>query len=111
MVIDNLNGGVKRSVGTLSGGESFIISLSLALALSQEIFSKSMRPIEFFFLDDGFGTLDKNLTEIVVSSLHILKNDNFSIGLISHVPELVDAVDAKIYVTGQTHDHGSKIST
>ena len=111
LVIDNLNGGVKRSVGTLSGGESFIISLSLALALSQEIFSKSMRPIEFFFLDEGFGTLDKNLTEIVVSSLHKLKNDNFSIGLISHVPELVDAVDAKIYVTGQTHDHGSKIST
>ena len=111
LVIDNLNGGVKRSVGTLSGGESFIISLSLALALSQEIFSKSMRPIEFFFLDEGFGTLDKNLTEIVVSSLHKLKNDNFSIGLISHVPELVDAVDTKIYVTGQTHDYGSKIST
>lgn len=108
-VTDNLNGGITRSVSTLSGGETFIVSLSLALALSQEIFSKSMRPIEFFFLDEGFGTLDKNLTEIVVSSLNKLKNANFSIGLISHVSELIDAVDSKIFVTPQTIEKGSQI--
>ena len=110
LVVDNLNGGVVRPVSTLSGGETFIISLSLALALSQEIFAKSMRPIEFFFLDEGFGTLDRALTETVVESLNKLKNSNFSIGLISHVPELIDAVDAKIFVKSQTFEHGSQIS-
>ncbi len=108
-VTDNLNGGEKRQVSTLSGGETFIVSLSLALALSTEIHHKSMRPIEFFFLDEGFGTLDKNLTETVISCLQKLKNQNFTIGLISHVDELKDAVDARIDVTSATLTTGSTV--
>ncbi len=108
-ITDNLNGGEKRAVITLSGGETFIVSLSLALALSQEIHSASLRPIEFFFLDEGFGTLDKNLTDTVISSLQKLKNPNFTIGLISHVDELKDAVDGKIEVTSATQTSGSKV--
>ncbi len=108
-VTDNLNGGEKRGVVTLSGGETFIVSLSLALALSTEIHSASLRPIEFFFLDEGFGTLDKSLTEIVINCLQKLKTSNFTIGLISHVDELKDAVDGKIEVTSATHSSGSKV--
>ena len=108
-VTDNLNGGEKRQVSTLSGGETFIVSLSLALALSTEIHHKSMRPIEFFFLDEGFGTLDKKLTETVISCLDKLKNQNFTIGLISHVDELKDAVSARIDVTGPTLTNGSTV--
>ncbi|MBR5439512.1 MAG: SMC family ATPase [Clostridia bacterium] len=108
-VTDNLNGGEKRQASTLSGGETFIVSLSLALALSTEIHYRSMRPIEFFFLDEGFGTLDKSLTETVISCLNKLKNQNFTIGLISHVDELKDAVNARIDVTGATLTSGSSI--
>ncbi len=108
-VTDNLHGGEKRQVSTLSGGETFIVSLSLALALSTEIHQKSMRPIEFFFLDEGFGTLDKKLTETVISCLDKLKNQNFTIGLISHVDELKEAVSARIDVTGATLTSGSTV--
>lgn len=108
-VTDNLNGGEKRQVSTLSGGETFIVSLSLALALSTVINHKSMRPIEFFFLDEGFGTLDKNLTETVISCLQKLKSQNLTIGLISHVDELKEAVDARIDVTSATLTLGSTV--
>ena len=66
---DNLNGGELRSVRTLSGGETFLVSLSLALALSGAICAKSLRPIEFFFLDEGFGTLDEKLVDTVMDVL------------------------------------------
>lgn len=105
---DNLDGGNLRAVKTLSGGETFLVSLSLALALSGAICQRSLRPIEFFFLDEGFGTLDKRLVETVMDVLGKLSKD-FSIGLISHVEELKHRIDYKILVTGANEEHGSQV--
>ena len=109
-ISDNLNGGMKRSVNTLSGGEVFLVSLSLAVALSGAICEKSNTPIEFFFLDEGFGALDETLVDTVMDSLEKLKNTHFSIGLISHVAELKHRINAKILVQGATEERGSVVS-
>ena len=109
LVIDNKNGGAERSVNTLSGGETFLVSLSLAFALSSAICARSDRPIEFFFLDEGFGTLDEELVETVLDSLEKLKSEKFSIGIISHVKELKERIGSKILVRGATETEGSKI--
>ena len=105
---DNLDSGELRAVKTLSGGETFLVSLSLALSLSAAICQKSLRPIEFFFLDEGFGTLDGKLVETVMDVLGKLSK-NFTIGLISHVEELKHRIGNKILVTGATDSHGSQI--
>ncbi|MDE7295985.1 MAG: SMC family ATPase, partial [Clostridia bacterium] len=110
VVGDNFNGGETRGVYTLSGGETFLVSLALALALSGEICARSLRPIEFFFLDEGFGTLDGKLVDTVMDSLEKLKGEHFSIGIISHVEELRHRIDRKLLVTKATERHGSKIT-
>ena len=107
---DNLNGGIERSVASLSGGETFLVSLSLALALSVGIYSRSEKPMEFFFLDEGFGTLDESLVDTVLDSLEKLRNKNFSIGLISHLSEMKSRIDSKIIVTPATENSGSKVT-
>lgn len=107
---DNLDGGNLRAVKTLSGGETFLVSLSLALSLSATICLKSLRPIEFFFLDEGFGTLDEKLVDTVMDILGKL-GKNFAVGLISHVEELKHRIDSKILVTGATETHGSQVKT
>ncbi len=105
---DNRDGGALRAVKTLSGGETFLVSLSLALALSASICQKSRRPIEFFFLDEGFGTLDEKLVETVMDVLGKLSK-SFSVGLISHVEELKRRIENKILVTGATEVKGSTL--
>ena len=109
-VVDYLSGGIKRRVDTVSGGELFLVSLSLALALSKSIYAKSMRPIEFFFLDEGFGSLDAALIDVVIDSLERLKNSDFSIGVISHVEALKERITSKITVTAASAEHGSSVS-
>ncbi len=105
---DNLNGGTLRIVKTLSGGETFLVSLSLALSLSGAICAQSQRPIEFFFLDEGFGTLDEKLVDTVMDVLGKLSK-SFAVGLISHVEELKRRIDYKAVVTGATETHGSTV--
>lgn len=105
---DNLNGGTLRVVKTLSGGETFLVSLSLALSLSGAICAQSQRPIEFFFLDEGFGTLDEKLVDTVMNVLGKLSK-TFSVGLISHVEELKRRIEYKAVVTGATETHGSTV--
>ncbi|KPV45117.1 AAA family ATPase [Alicyclobacillus ferrooxydans] len=95
---DDHNGGTTRPVNTLSGGETFLTSLSLALALSAHIQLRGQHPLEFFFLDEGFGTLDPDLLDVVVSSLERLNLDRTSIGLISHVPELRQRMQRRLIV-------------
>ncbi len=107
---DNFNGGQLRAVGTLSGGETFLVSLSLALALSAEICAQSARPIEFFFLDEGFGTLDEKLVDTVMDSLEKLRSRSFCIGIISHVEELKHRIERKLLVTKATEERGSRIT-
>ena len=106
---DNRKSGQLRAVKTLSGGETFLVSLSLALSLSGAIFSKSLRPIEFFFLDEGFGTLDDKLVDTVMDVLSKL-SQNFAVGLISHVEELKRRIDNKILVIAANETRGSQIS-
>jgi len=98
IIRDEANGGIKRPVSTLSGGETFVTSLALALALSAQIQLKGRYPLEFFFLDEGFGTLDPDLLEVVVSTLERLRLEHLNIGVISHVPELKNRLPRRLIV-------------
>jgi len=98
VIRDDGNGGVRRPVSTLSGGETFLTSLSLALALSAQIQLRGQYPLQFFFLDEGFGTLDPELLDTVITSLEKLHNDQLSVGIISHVPELRARLPRKLVV-------------
>ena len=73
VIRDNYKGGLRRSADTLSGGENFLVSLSLALALSSQIQLKGSAPLEFFFLDEGFGSLARDLLDIFMTSLERLQ--------------------------------------
>lgn len=95
---DDFLGGVKRKPETLSGGELFVTSLSLALALSTQIQLKSKTPIEFFFLDEGFGSLDSKLLDTVIEALEKLNSEHIHVGIISHVEELKERISAKLIV-------------
>ncbi|MDT8718583.1 AAA family ATPase [Clostridium sp. 19966] len=95
---DDFNGGARRSTGTLSGGETFLTSLSLALSLSSQIQLKGSAPLEFFFLDEGFGTLDTDALDTVMSSLERLHSDRLCVGIISHVEEIRNRVPVKLLV-------------
>lgn len=99
VIRDNKNGGLLRPADTLSGGEVFITSLSLALALSSSIQLNGVAPLEFFFLDEGFGSLDDALLETVMTSLERLQNKKRSIGIISHVEAIRSRVPIKLIVT------------
>lgn len=98
IIRDDANGGLKRPVTTLSGGETFLTSLALALALSSQIQLRGKYPLEFFFLDEGFGTLDNHLLETVMNSLERLHLEKMTIGIISHVPELQARIPRSLIV-------------
>ncbi|KKB73420.1 MULTISPECIES: exonuclease subunit SbcC [Bacillus] len=95
---DDANGGVRRPVTSLSGGETFLTSLALALALSAQIQLRGKYPLQFFFLDEGFGTLDQDLLDTVITALEKLQSDNLSVGVISHVQELRARLPKKLIV-------------
>lgn len=102
VVEDNFNDGKIRPASTLSGGETFVVSLSLALSISNAISMLSSRSMDFFFLDEGFGTLDNELCMVVINSLYKLESQNLKIGLISHVAELEESIKNKVIVTKDT---------
>ncbi|MCY8779610.1 SMC family ATPase [Bacillus spizizenii] len=111
MMRDNANGGVKRPVSSLSGGETFLTSLSLALALSAQIQLRGEYPLQFFFLDEGFGTLDQDLLDTVVTALEKLQSDNLSVGVISHVQELRARLPKKLIVhPAEPSGRGTRVS-
>ncbi len=98
-VIDHYNGSV-RSVKTLSGGEAFMASLSLALGLSDEIQSSAGGiQLDTMFVDEGFGSLDGEALNQAVNALCRLSQNGRSVGIISHVSELKDRIDRQIIVT------------
>lgn len=110
MIRDNKNGGILRPCDTLSGGETFITSLSLALALSSVIQLNGTAPLELFFLDEGFGSLDDELLDVVMTSLERLPNKRRSIGIISHVEAIQARVPVKLIITpSDISQNGSSI--
>ncbi len=99
-VVDNYQAGEIRSTRNLSGGESFIVSLSLALGLSH-MASKNVR-VDSLFLDEGFGTLDEEALETALETLAGLQQDGKLIGVISHVPALKERISTQIQINPQT---------
>ena len=87
-VVDYLNGGKKRLLKTLSGGQTFQASLCLALALAEKVKALNQADQSFFFLDEGFGALDRNALRVVFETLKSLRHENRIVGIISHVEEL-----------------------
>lgn len=111
LIVDRWNGGETRSVKTLSGGETFLASLALALALAEQLPSLSGHAaggaLESLFIDEGFSHLDAETLDVVASALEVLGEDRRRlIGVITHVPALAERMPARITVhksqTGST---------
>jgi DNA repair protein SbcC/Rad50 len=104
-VIDNYQAGEIRSTKNLSGGESFIVSLALALGLSQ-MASRNVR-VDSLFLDEGFGTLDEDALETALETLAGLRQDGKLIGVISHVAALKERIGTQIQVIPESGGRSS----
>jgi exonuclease SbcC len=96
VVEDQYRLGSTRSPKNLSGGESFLVSLALALGLSD--LRTSRMPIETLLLDEGFGTLDPVTLDIAMNALAQLQADGRRVGIISHVVGLQERIPARIVV-------------
>jgi len=96
VVEDSWNSGEVRPVQTLSGGETFVASLAVGLALSELLAGSA--EVGSLFLDEGFGTLDPETLESAIQALETLRQDTRAIGLITHVRELADRLPAHIEV-------------
>jgi exonuclease SbcC len=109
-VVDRWNGDDTRSVRTLSGGETFLASLALALALAEQVSSLAVTKhasLDSLFLDEGFGTLDADTLEIVVEAIEQLGGDGRVVGVITHVRELADRMPARLEI--EKTQRGSRI--
>lgn len=98
IVRDYLNGGKTRSARTLSGGQTFQASLSLALALAESVQQQNRAEQNFFFLDEGFGTQDKQSLQAVFEALKSLRKENRIVGVISHVEELQQEIEVNLQI-------------
>ena len=99
MVIFDAYTGEKRDTASLSGGESFQVSLALALGLSDVVRSHSAGyTLDTMFIDEGFGSLDEQSLDQAMGVLHELSGDTRQIGIISHVGKLSENISQKIYV-------------
>lgn len=104
-VVDHANADERRSVKTLSGGETFLASLALALALSRHVGDLASdglgAKLEAVFIDEGFGTLDPETLDEVIDALERLRAEDLMVGVISHVPELGERVRSGLEVHKQ----------
>ena len=107
-VRDFLNGGKVRSVKTLSGGQTFQAALSLALALADNIQKITDSNQNFFFLDEGFGSLDKDSLSVVFDTLKSLRKERRIVGVISHVEEMQQEIDTHLRIVNH-EETGSRI--
>ncbi|HEY8171499.1 MAG TPA: SbcC/MukB-like Walker B domain-containing protein, partial [Dehalococcoidia bacterium] len=101
LVRDAWQAGQVRPAKTLSGGETFVASLALALALAErlpELQSSTAAALDSLFLDEGFGTLDPETLETVISALEGLRSEERMVGIITHVPELSQRIESRIEV-------------
>lgn len=100
-IIDRDMGDEVRTIYSLSGGESFLVSLALALGLSSMASQRLL--IESLFIDEGFGTLDASTLSFALDALEGLQNQGRKVGIISHVPELNERISCKIQVMKMAH--------
>ncbi len=103
---DYMNDGKLRNIKTLSGGQTFQASLCLALALAENVQAVNKGQRSFFFLDEGFGSLDKESLYVVFETLNSLKKENRQVGVISHVEDLKEEITAHLSVVND-EDKGS----
>jgi exonuclease SbcC len=97
-ILDHYSGS-KRSVATLSGGESFLASLSLALGLADAVQAHAGGiQMETIFIDEGFGTLDPEALEMAFQALNDLQSGGRLVGVISHVPDLKEMIKSRLEV-------------
>ena len=108
IVRDYLNGGRTRLLKTLSGGQTFQAALCLALAMAENIKSLNEAEQSFFFLDEGFGALDRESLRIVFDTLKSLRQENRIVGVISHVEELQQEIELYLNVENDG-DKGSLV--
>jgi len=99
-IIDHYQADVARPMRSLSGGESFLVSLALALGLSE--LASGRTTIESVFIDEGFGSLDADTLETAMSALESLQARGKTIGIISHVPAMQERIPAQIRVTKES---------
>lgn len=97
VVLDAWNAHEPRSIKTLSGGESFMASLALALALNEYLSAGAH--LGALFIDEGFGTLDPESLEHAAEVLEVLRARGKCIGVITHIPELAERFEARIQIT------------
>jgi exonuclease SbcC len=98
-IVDSYQADVVRPMSTLSGGESFLVSLALALGLS-DLASRKVQ-INSLFIDEGFGTLDADTLDVAISALENLQANGKTIGIISHVEALKERIGTQIQVSKQ----------
>ncbi|WKN42951.1 SbcC/MukB-like Walker B domain-containing protein [Tunicatimonas pelagia] len=108
VVRDYLNDGKTRLLKTLSGGQTFQASLCLALALAENVKSLNQAEQSFFFLDEGFGSLDRESLRVVFDTLKSLRKENRIVGIISHVEDMQHEIDVYLTIT-RDRQHGSQI--
>ena len=107
-VLDHDNARERRSADTLSGGETFLASLALALELSEQIQrAAGAVNLDSLFIDEGFGTLDPETLDTVASAIESLHVGGRMVGIITHIPELTERLPATIRV--EKHAEGSRI--
>lgn len=110
IIIDTYLAEERRSVKTLSGGETFIVSLALALALS-DLASKNVK-IESLYIDEGFGSLDPEALDMAISTLEQLQiESNKTIGIISHVDSLKERIETQIQLEKSSHGFSKMVVT
>lgn len=107
-IVDYLNEGRSRSVKTLSGGQAFQVSLSLALALAESVQANAKSDKNFFFIDEGFGTQDLESVNVVFETLMSLQKENRIVGIISHVEELKEKIPMSLNIS-KDEERGSLI--
>jgi exonuclease SbcC len=102
VVIDRDNAGERRSTDTLSGGETFLASLSLALELSAQV-QRAVGAIHLdcLFIDEGFGTLDPETLRVVADAVRSLQVGGRMVGIITHIPELREEFDQRLIVENE----------
>jgi exonuclease SbcC len=101
-VIDQWNADAPRSVRTLSGGETFLASLALALSLAESLpgLAAGRRVVlDSVFLDEGFGSLDAEALDRAADALDALRNENRMVCIVTHLPELANRLPARVVVT------------